>query len=195
MGKHFVFFSLLMLSISLIGNAQNDTLHFLKPLIFEGDTLPMHNIEEIKVYSPKVFKNRRHKRRYSRLVRNVKKAYPFAIIARHELKAMNDSLRFIHGDRERKLFIKEYEKDMFRHYEADLRKLTISQGRILLKLVDREFGNTSFELVQEYRGNFSAVFWQGIARIFGSNLKSHYDPEGEDAEIEEIVELIEAGLI
>ena len=70
-----------------------------------------------------------------------------------------------------------------------------SQGKILIKLVYREIGNTSYELVKEYRGDFSAVFWQGIARIFGSNLKSTYEPNGEDADIEYIVRMIEAGMI
>ena len=84
---------------------------------------------------------------------------------------------------------------MFRRYEKELRALTISQGRILLKLVDREINNTAFNLIQEYRGDFSAYFWQGVARIFGDNLKSEYDPDEEDMYIEEIVQLIEAGLI
>jgi len=84
---------------------------------------------------------------------------------------------------------------MFAKYEDDLKKLTMTQGRILLKLVDREIGNTSYNLVKEYRGSISAAFWQGIARLFGSNMKAEYDPKGEDAEIEEIVQLIEAGII
>ena len=177
-------------------NITDDSLNILGSTIVEsGDTLPNYNIKEVKVFPKKEFKNRRHRRRYSRLIRNVKKAYPFSVVARNELRIMNDSLKFIKGESAQRRFIKEYEKEMFAKYEDGLRKLTFSQGRILLKLVDREIGETSYVLVKEYRGDFSAFFWQGVARIFGSNLKSTYDPLGEDAEIELIIQMIEAGVI
>lgn len=176
-------------------NVHPDSLNFLESTVVGSDTLPNINIKEIPVFSHKVFKNKRQKRKYTRLVHNVKKAYPFAIIARKELSIMNDSLQYIHNEKDRKKYIRDYEKEMFRKYEDKLRKLTFSQGKILIKLVYREIGNTSYNLVKEYRGDFSAVFWQGIARIFGSNLKSTYDPKGTDAEIEFIVQLIEAGMI
>ncbi len=176
-------------------NYWTDSTFLLSGKIIGTDTLPNYDIKEVKVFPKKVYRNKRHYRKYSKLMRNVKKAYPFAIIARDELVIMNDSLAYLEGDKERRKFIRRYEKEMFRKYEADLRKLTMSQGRVLIKLVYREIGDTSYELVKEYRGSFSAVFWQGIARLFGSDLKSTYDPEGEDAEIEEIVQLIKAGLI
>ncbi len=180
------------------GYGQNnypDSLIVLPSAIINGDTLPNFNMKEIKVFPRRTFKNNRERRRYTRLMMNVKKAYPFALIARDELRILNDSLQYIHGDKKRKKYIKDYEKQMFAKYEDDLRKLTFSQGRILLKLVYREIGNTSYNLVKDYRGDISAVFWQGIARLFGSNLKSTYDPKGEDADIEYIVQLIEAGII
>lgn len=157
-----------------------------------GDTIPNVNIKTVTV---RRFTKRRQQIRYDKLVRNVKKAYPFAVAARDELANMNSQLVGVEGKRERERYIKEYEKQMFKKYEKDLRALTISQGRILLKLVDREINNTAYELVKEYRGSFSAFFWQGIARLFGENLKSEYDPEMEDIYIEEIVQLIEAGVI
>ena len=172
-----------------------DSLYFLESVIIGTDTLPNLNIKEVRVFPRKVFSNKREYRRYTRLMINVKKAYPFAIIARNELQLMNDSLKYIHGDKARRQFIKDYEKEMFIRYENKLRKLTFTQGRILLKLVYRELGNTSYNLVQEYRGDVSAIFWQGIARIFGSNLKSTYEPEGEDKDIEEIIMMIDAGMI
>lgn len=185
-------------TIPLCVNAQYitaDSTYLVGAKIIDGDTLPNVYIKTIKVFPKKEFKNRRAYLKYTRLVHNVKKAYPFAIIARNELKIMNDSLMFIDGERDRRKFIRYYEKQMFKKYESQLRHLTISQGRILIKLVYREIGNTSYALVKEYRGGFSAVFWQGIARLFGSNLKKSYNPKGEDAEIEEIVTLIEEGLI
>lgn len=167
----------------------------LPAVVFDGDTLPNVQVKQIDVFPKKVFTSKRQKRKYTRLMANVKKAYPFAIIARNELYVMDKGLKDIHGDKERKKYIKDYEKQMFAKYEEDLKKLTMTQGRILLKLVDREIGNTSYNLVKEYRGSVSAAFWQGIARLFGSNMKTEYDPKGEDAEIEEIVQLIEAGII
>lgn len=157
-----------------------------------GDTIPNVNIKTVTV---RHFKKRRQQIKYDRLVRNVKKAYPYAVAARDELAYMNSQLVGVEGKRERERYIKEYEKQMFKKYEKDLRALTISQGRILLKLVDREINNTAYELVKEYRGSFSAFFWQGVARLFGENLKSEYDPDEEDIYIEEIVQLIEAGVI
>ena len=157
-----------------------------------GDTIPNVNIKTVTV---RHFTKRRQQIRYDKLVRNVKKAYPFAVAARDELANMNSQLVGVEGKRKRERYIKEYEKQMFKKYEKDLRALTISQGRILIKLVDREINNTAYELVKEYRGSFSAFFWQGIARLFGENLKSEYDPDEEDIYIEEIVQLIEAGVI
>jgi hypothetical protein len=164
-------------------------------VIIDKDTVTSVQIAPINVYPKKVFKNNRQKRQYTRLMYNVKKAYPFAKIARSELSIMNSELEKIQGDKEREKYIKEYQKQMFIRYEDDLKQLTMSQGRILLKLVDREIGNTSYNLVKEYRGSFSAAFWQGIARLFGSNMKVEYDAKGDDAQIEEIIQLIDTGVI
>ena len=87
------------------------------------------------------------------------------------------------------------EDELREEYEGDLRKLTITQGIILIKLVDRETGDTSYELVKQFRGSFSAFFWQQLARLFGHNLKLQYEPYGEDYLIEEVVQLIEAGKV
>ena len=163
--------------------------------IIGNDTMPSIQIKEVKVFPKRAFTSRKQQRKYNRLMINVKKAYPFAVIAREELRIMNEHLEHIDGERARKKYIKEYEKEMFDRYEDDLKRLTFSQGKILIKLVYREIGNTSYNLVKEYRGDFSAAFWQGVARIFGSNLKSTYDPYGEDAEIEMIIQMIEAGII
>ena len=185
----------LLLSAGLAVRAQNANSEPVALPFFiddNGDTIPNVNIKTVTV---RRFSKRRQQIKYDKLVRNVKKAYPFAVAARDELANMNSQLVGVEGKRERERYIKEYEKQMFKKYEKDLRALTISQGRILLKLVDREINNTAYELVKEYRGSFSAFFWQGVARLFGENLKSEYDPELEDIYIEEIVQLIEAGII
>jgi hypothetical protein len=82
---------------------------------------------------------------------------------------------------------------VFAEYEDDMREMTMTQGRLLIKLIDRETQNTSYDLIRDFRGKFSAAFWQGIARIFGTNLKEEYDAYGEDAPIELIINEIESG--
>ena len=134
-------------------------------------------------------------RRNERLIYNIKKAYPYAIIARERLILINNELEAIDGDRERRNYLNEVEKKMFAEFKEDLMNLTITQGKILIKLIDRETQNTSFQLIRDYRGRVSAAFWQGIARLFGSNLKAEYDRFGEDAEIEMILQDIEAGYL
>lgn len=174
------------------GQNSNSGPKALNYIVVDGDTMPVINIETVTI---RHFQNKRKQIKYDKLMRNVKKAYPYAVAARDELNNMNAHLVGVTDPQQREAYIKAYEKQMFRRYEKELRALTISQGRILLKLVDREINNTAFNLIQEYRGDFSAYFWQGVARIFGDNLKSEYDPDEEDMYIEEIVQLIEAGLI
>ena len=96
-------------------------------------------------------------------------------------------------DKAREKFIKDFEKQLFAEFEKPLRKMTISQGKLLLKLVDREIGQSSFQLIKEYKGGFNAVFWQGIAKLFGSDLKKPYDRYGEDKITEELVQMYNNG--
>lgn len=182
----------LFIASCVAGQNSNSGPRALNYIVVDGDTMPVVNIETVTI---RHFQNKRKQIKYDKLMRNVKKAYPYAVAARDELNNMNAHLVGVTDPQQREAYIKAYEKQMFRRYEKELRALTISQGRILLKLVDREINNTAFNLIQEYRGDFSAYFWQGVARIFGDNLKSEYDPDEEDMYIEEIVQLIEAGLI
>jgi hypothetical protein len=98
-------------------------------------------------------------------------------------------------EREKRRLMRKAEDELNERFGDDLKKLTFTQGHILLKLIDRETGETSYELLQELRGKFRAFFWQSFARIFGYDLKSDYDPDGRDKKIEEIVTLIEQGRI
>ncbi|MCF6185115.1 MAG: DUF4294 domain-containing protein [Bacteroidales bacterium] len=97
------------------------------------------------------------------------------------------------NNRERRNYINEKEKELKKEFEGDIRNMTYSQGRILIKLVDRQTGNTTYQIVKHFKGGVSAFFWQGIARIFQTNLKYEYDPDGTDKWIEEIVVRIENG--
>ena len=164
-----------------------------RALIIDGDTIWVAELDEIYVFPTKKFKTRREYRRYTRLIHNVKIAYPWAKLAGDKLEEVEQVMLTLETEKEQKEYIKQVEKELLGDYTDDLKKLTITQGRILIKLVDRETGDTSYELVRELRGKISAIFWQALARLFGSNLKSEYDPTGEDRLIEEIVILIEHG--
>lgn len=164
-----------------------------RAIVIDGDTLWVAELDEVYIFPTKKFKNRRERRRYTRLIYNVKKAYPWAKMAGEKLAEVEVHMMSLETEKEQKDYMKLVEKELLKDYKEDLKKLTVTQGRILIKLVDRETGDTSYELVRDLRGKISAVFWQALARLFGSNLKSEYDAEGEDRLIEEIVVLIENG--
>lgn len=159
----------------------------------DGESLPEIEIKEVNIVGHGNIFTRFMYWRYERMVYNVKRVYPYSIIVRNKLDEVNGELEKLSGDRARKNYIKNVEKEVFRDYEGDMREMTITQGRMLIKLINRETQNTSYELIKEYRGKLSAAFWQGVARIFGTNLKEEYDPLGDDALIEGIITEIEAG--
>lgn len=121
------------------------------------------------------------------------KVYPYAILAAAKLKEYDLALSKIENENLRKAFIKACEKDLRRQFEEDLKGLTVSQGRVLMKLIDRETGRTTYELVKELRGSFQAAMWQTVATLFGNNMKIAYDPLHEDIMIERAIKLVEAG--
>jgi len=177
--------------------AINDSIKnvILRGQIINGDTLPHIVLQEVTIVPPWKFKSKREYLRYTRLVHNIKVALPYARLASSKLRDINSELGKIKGDKARRKYLREAEKQLFAEFEAPLRKLTFSQGKILIKLIDRETGDTSFELIQLYKGKVSAFFWQGIARIFGANLKDDYEPERDDKMIEYIVIMIDNGMI
>ncbi len=160
-----------------------------------NDTIPVIRLPEFVVFAPIEFKNAADERRFYRLVRNVKVVYPYAKIAGIKMREYELLLTTLSTDFEKKAAMKAAENDLRNQFEDDLRSFTVTQGWILLKLVDRETGNTTYEVVSEFRGKFRAFFWQSFARLFGFNLKVRYDPEGNDFEIERIVRMIECGAI
>ena len=190
-------------------SGQNDTIspkpdtlpgriYLLQKVDRNGESLPEIEIKEVTVVGRQKGNARKVQsqlRKYDRLVYNLKRAYPYALIVRARLEMANEDLAGIPEEKDRRKYIKDLEKDVFAEYEDDMRRMTITQGRLLIKLIDRETQNTSYELIRQYRGGLSAAFWQGVARIFGTNLKEEYDPYGEDALIELIIINIEAGLL
>jgi len=159
-----------------------------------GDTVYYVRLREVVVRAPRKFKSVAEERQFWRLVYNVKRVYPYAKLAGIKLHQLNQQYLSIESEKERKAYSKKVEDELQAEFEGELRKLTLTQGRILLRLVDRETGNTTFEILKDFRGSLRALFWQGVARLWGSNLKSHYDPSsGEDRTIEQIIAQIEEG--
>lgn len=161
-------------------------------VIIDGDTIPMISLPPARAASKRVFKTRRDERKYHRLIYHIKKAYPYAKLAGDKMREVEEEVKDM-SPRERKRRMKELEKEIKRDYEGELMKLSFTQGRILIKLLDRETGNISYDIIKEFRGGFTAWFFQGVAKMFNYDLKSEYDPEGKDKMIEEIVQKIERG--
>jgi hypothetical protein len=165
-------------------------------VVIEGsDTIPMIELPELRVFDHRELDYLYLKRKYRRLIHNVKKAYPYSKIAGEKLKELDEQLAYIDNEKEQKEHIKKAEEEIMGQFEKEVRKLTVTQGIILVKLIDRETGRISYLVIKELKGSITAFFWQGIARIFGNNLKAEYDPEGDDRVIEDIVRGIEAGFI
>lgn len=157
------------------------------------DTLFLAYIHDIWVFPRNTFKNKAQEQYFWKTVRDVKKALPYSKLIGSELLKTNLKLASLPNDRERKKYMNQFEKEVFTKYEADLRRLSVNQGRLLLKLIDRETDRTSYDLIKIYKGNLSAFFWQGLARMFGTNLKSDYDANDKDKIVERVILLVEAG--
>ena len=164
--------------------------------VIEGsDTTFIDNLPERFVfYRPRNKAEKREWREYYRTIYNFKKVYPYALKAKEIIADADSTLA--NSDftaRERERYLKQYEKRLFKEFEKPLRSMSISQGRLLLKLLDRELGRTSYYVIKNYRGGAAAGFWQGVAKLFGSDLKQPYDRYGEDRLIEELVLLYQQG--
>lgn len=161
--------------------------------LVNGDTIPVVDLNTIYVYTDFVFKSQRQRELWTRTKFNVKKVYPYAILAAAKLKEYNKVLEKIEDEDYKKIFLKTCEKDLRKEFEDELKGLSVSQGKVLMKLIDRETEKTTYDLVKQLRGNFQAVMWQTVARLFGHNMKAEYDPAVEDLMIERAVKLVEAG--
>ncbi|MBS4060245.1 MAG: DUF4294 domain-containing protein [Bacteroidetes bacterium] len=170
----------------------NDTV-IVAAKVLKNDTIPVIQLPEVSVYAWSLFDSRRDSRKIERLIYHVKKVYPYAKLAGIKLREYEDMLQAAPNDRERRRIMKKAEEEINEQFGAELRDLTFTQGKILIKLIDRETKETSFTLLKEMRGGVTAFFYQGFARIWGYNLKTKYDPQGEDELIETIIFMIETG--
>ena len=159
-----------------------------------NDTIFYDTIKASKVYSRIPRQKGREWKEYYRLVHNFSKAYPYALVAK---KMVMEADSIIAADKlkgiKREKYISKVQKELFDVFEGQMRSLTVTQGALIMKLIDREVGKSSYNIIKGYKSGITAGFWQGVAKIFGSDLKKPYDPEGEDEATEELVKIWEAG--
>ena len=163
--------------------------------IDNGDTIAVVGLREIYVFPKRTFKNKREEQKYNRLVRDVKRTLPYAKMIYETLIETYEYMETLPTDKARQKHLKRMEKDLFAQYKPELRRLTFSQGKLLIKLIDRECNQSSYNLLKAYLGSFRAGFWNIFAGMFGASLKAEYDPKGKDKDTEQIVVMVERGLI
>ncbi len=162
--------------------------------IVDGDTIPVVYLGTYYAVDNRTFKNKRKEKRYYTLIARVKKVLPIARDAGKMYKTLNSQLLYkTEGDK--MMLMHRVEKDIKKKYTKTIENLSYSEGMILLKLIDRETGNSAYHLVQELRGDIKAWFWQGVGHLFDINLKQEYDPREDDKDIEDIIFLIDKGLV
>lgn len=166
----------------------------LEYIVEGGDTIYIDQIKASKVYSRLPKQKGKDWRKYYRLVHNFSKAYPYALVAKKLVTQADSTIAAdnLKGTKREK-YISSVQKELFDVFEGQMRQLTVSQGALIMKLVDREVGKSSYDVIKGYKNGIAAGFWQGVAKIFGSDLKRPYDPEVEDREVEELVKIWEDG--
>lgn len=167
----------------------------LKGEVIGGDTVGLVELRAVTVYPRRSFKSRGEAERYAKLVRDVKRVLPYAKLVYGTLLETYEYMETLEGDAERSAHLKRLEKELFASYKPELKRLTLSQGKLLIRLIDRECNQSSYALLRAYLGGFRAGFWNVFAGLFGASLKAEYRPEGKDREVEEVVLLVEQGVL
>jgi hypothetical protein len=155
------------------------------------EAIYMAYLNDITIFPPERFKNKKQELFYWTTVRDVKLTFPYALLIANELNKTNKKLATLPDDKERKKYLSQYEKEVLKKYEPDLKKMNLNQGKMLLKLIDRECNESPYDLIKAYRGSFTAFFWQGVAKVFGSDLKAGYDGRDKDKIVERIIILVQ----
>lgn len=172
--------------------------NYLRTKVVDGDTLAVCVLPTVTVggrdyTKPPKFKSKRESWRYTKMKAYVKKVYPYAQLASEKLKECEAEIQ--KDPESKRQAMRKVEKALRKRYGKEMKSLTVTQGKLLLLLIDRQTGLTTFELVQELKGNFNASMYQGIAVLFGHSLKLNYEPRGKHWMIEDIVQKIEMGII
>lgn len=161
--------------------------------IYDGDTIPVVHLRDVYIYDRTRFASKRKEREYWRKVRDVQKTLPLAREIRGIIIETYEYLQTLPDDRAREKHMKRVEKGLMDAYTPRMKQLTLRQGKLLIRLIDRECDQTGYDLITVFRGKFRAHFYQAFAALFGASLKRTYDPEGVDAETEEIIFMIDNG--
>ena len=163
--------------------------------VYRGDTLPVIHLRDVYIYQRPNFRNRRHERYYWRTVRDVKKTLPIAREVRGIIIETYEYLLTLPDEKARTAHLEAVEKGLLEQYTPRMRQLTFSQGKMLIKLIDRECNLTGYELIRVFMGSFKANFYQAFAALFGASLKKEYNPEMDDREVEEVIYWVEQGML
>lgn len=162
-------------------------------VFFHGDSIPAIIFPTFYKYPPMTFKNDKERDRYNRLVANVKRLLPLAKLAKYTVIETYDYLQTLPTKKEKAEHVKLVEDGLKKQYAPTLKRLSRSQGRLLVKLIDRECGQTGYNIAQAFIGSFKANIYQAMAFCFGNSLTKRYDPEGDDRYTERVVRLVESG--
>jgi len=189
-----LFILLFCLILSFCAKSQvRDSSNYVMGTVVGSDTIIQVQVKEIWVFPERKFTSKRQQQNYSRYVARVKKVYPLAVEAKLLLQKYEPQYYALDSQRERRKLMKNLEEELLDKHKEELKKWSITDGKILLKLINRETNRTAYSIIKDFRGDVSAMFWQGIARLFKNNLKDGYSPEEEDKMLEEIVRKIESG--
>ena len=160
-----------------------------------GDSILYMEMNNVYVYPPLAFENKKQAMRYNRLVHNVKKVLPLAKEARMLMMETYEYLETLPDKKSRDAHIKKVEKTIFQDYKPRMKRLTYSQGKLLIKLIYRECDSSTYDLLKAFLGPMRAAFWQAFSSIFGASLRKEYDPDGDDRLTERVILMVEAGQI
>lgn len=167
--------------------------YLVKVCVYKGDTIPYITLRNVYVYPKIKFKNKKQEKYYYKLVRDVKKTLPIAKEIRGIVIETYEYLETLPDEESKNRHIKAVEKGLKEQYTPRMKKLTFSQGKLLIKLVNRECNQSSYQLVKAFMGPFKAGFYQTFAALFGASLKKEYHPEDDDKMVERIITLVENG--
>ena len=191
MKKHWLFIVYFGLSVYAYGDEY--VVDSVRLQVNSNDTFYLARMQDIWVYPQMVFTSKKQERFYWKTVRDVKKTLPFAKELAIEMRVADQQLALLPDGKARRKWWKQHEKYLFKKYENDFRRMTASQGQMLMKLMDRESDKTSYEIIKHYRGKASANFWQFVAKLFKNDLKEEYDASDKDRIVERVINLVEAG--
>ena len=179
---------------TILKNTEGKVVGYRVPIEVQGsDTIFLFQLHSVYIFPPMKFKNKQQEKYYWKLVRDVKKTLPYSKLITKVIKETNDTLIHMRSDRDRDRYMKKFEKEIYKKYESSFKRMTFSQGKLLIRLIDRECDATSYELIKVYRGSFTAGFYQLFAKMFGADLKSEYGSGKNDELIERIILQVESG--